>query len=230
MFYDKNKALDWVNQKSFPIVFKLRGGAGSANVTLVKNKSSAIKLINQAFGKGFSQFNKFTYLKDRFVKWRTGKDSLIGVCKALVRLVKTTDYAKLKGREKGYAYFQEFIPNNLFDIRIIVVGNRAFAIKRMVRKMILEHLVVEVLYERKFDINCVRIAFNINKILKSQSIAFDFVFDKNSNPLIVEISYGFSKKVYDACTGYWDSKLKWHKEKINPQGWMIQHILDDVEN
>jgi glutathione synthase/RimK-type ligase-like ATP-grasp enzyme len=36
--------------------------------------------------------------------------------------------------EKNYVYFQDFIPQNDFDIRIIVIGKRAFAIKRMVRK------------------------------------------------------------------------------------------------
>ena len=45
-------------KRLFPKVFKLRGGAGAANVKLVKSKRDFIKLINKAFGRGFSQFNR----------------------------------------------------------------------------------------------------------------------------------------------------------------------------
>ena len=38
VFYSKEDAIDWVEQHEFPKVFKLRGGAGSANVKLVKTK------------------------------------------------------------------------------------------------------------------------------------------------------------------------------------------------
>src|SRR5690606_30510504 len=36
VFYDKQVALQWANTTSYPKVFKLKGGAGSANVKLVK--------------------------------------------------------------------------------------------------------------------------------------------------------------------------------------------------
>ena len=59
-----------------------------------------------------------------------------------------------------------------------------------------------------------------------QSVAFDFVEDENSNPLIVEISYGFGTKGIDNAPGYWDSSLQWHEGKFNPQGWMVEELLD----
>ena len=65
---------------------------------------------------------------------RLGKSTLWNVIKGVIRLACTTEYSRVTGREKGYIYFQEFIPGNEFDIRIIVVGDKAFAIKRMVRK------------------------------------------------------------------------------------------------
>jgi glutathione synthase/RimK-type ligase-like ATP-grasp enzyme len=37
VFYDKDEAIEWVNSTLFPKVFKLRGGASSLNVRLVKN-------------------------------------------------------------------------------------------------------------------------------------------------------------------------------------------------
>ena len=134
VFYSKDEALEWVNKTTFPKVFKLRGGAGASNVRLVHTKSEAVSLVKKAFGKGFSQFNRWGYCKERFNKWRTGKDSLVGVCKGIARLFVPTEFAKMHAPEKGYVYFQDFIPDNQYDIRIVVVNmNKAFGIKRLVR-------------------------------------------------------------------------------------------------
>ena len=227
VFYDKKQALNWAESTIYPKVWKLKGGAGAANVKLVRSKKDAIKLINTAFGKGFSQFNRLGNLKERYRKYKSGKDSLLGVAKGVGRLVIPTEFAKLQSRERGYAYFQEFVPNNEFDIRIIVIGDKAFAVKRMVRdndfrasgsgnaKYDKEHI----------DIRCVQIAFDLNKKIKAQSIGYDFVFDQNNNPQIVELGYGFAVSFYDACPGYWDSSLNWHEGKFNPQEWMVEEVV-----
>lgn len=65
VFYTKQEALDWVDKTSFPKVFKLRGGAGAANVRLVHSKSEAKKLIRKAFGRGFTQFDGWGYFKEK---------------------------------------------------------------------------------------------------------------------------------------------------------------------
>ena len=71
--------------------------------------------------------------KDRYLKWKDGKIDLFHLLKSCGHLLVPTEYARLHGREKGYVYFQEFIPDNAFDIRIIVCGKRAFGIKRLER-------------------------------------------------------------------------------------------------
>lgn len=57
IFYNKADALKWIEETNFPKVFKLRGGAGSANVQLVQTKYQAVKLIKKAFGKGFKNYD-----------------------------------------------------------------------------------------------------------------------------------------------------------------------------
>jgi hypothetical protein len=118
------------------------------------------------------------------------------------------------------------IPNNKYDIRICVVGNKAFGLKRLIRKNDFRASGSgNIIYKKQeIDERCVQIAFNINEKIKAQSIAFDFVFDANNNPLIVEISYGFVVKVYDPCEGYWDKDLNWHEEAFNPYGWMVDLV------
>lgn len=227
VFYDKKEAIDWVNATSFPKVFKLKGGAGAANVKLVRSKADALKLINKAFGKGFPQFDRMGHFKERLAKYKSGKDTILGIVKGFARLLIPTDFAKQQSREKGYIYFQEFIPNNDSDIRVIVIGNKAFGLKRAVREGDFRASGSgNISYEKDLiDTRCVEIAFEVNKKINSQSIAYDFVFDQNNNPLIVEISFGFAVMAYDDCPGYWTSDIQWHEGKFNPQEWMIEEML-----
>lgn len=230
VFYTKKEAIDWINNTTFPKVFKLRGGAGATNVRLLKTKKEAKRLTYKAFGKGFSQFYRLGNLKERIRRYKEGKDSITGIFKGIGRLFIPTMYSKMRYREKGYIYFQDFIPNNKYDIRIIIIGDKAFGIKRIVRDNDFRASGSgNILYESDcIDEKCVRIAFDVNRIIKSQSIAFDFVFDENKEPLIVEISYGFVVSVYNKCPGYWDIQLNWHEGNFNPQLWMVENLINSL--
>lgn len=227
VFYAKSEALEWIKNTSFPKVFKLRGGAGSANVQLVKSKSQAISLANKAFGKGFKQFDGWGNFKERLRKFKNGNTSFFDVCKGFIRIFYTTDFAKVTGREKGYVYFQDFIDNNNCDIRIIVIGEKAFAMKRMVRENDFRASGSGVTFYKQeiFDIRSVKISMDITRQLKAQCLAFDFVYKKGV-PLLLEISYGFSIEIYDACEGYWDKDLNWHTGPFISQNWMVDLMKD----
>lgn len=224
IFYDKQQALNWAKETSYPKVFKLKGGAGASNVKLVKNYSQAVALINKAFGRGFSQFDRLGYFKERFNKFKNGKDTFIGVVKGFARVFIVPQFAKQQPAEKGYIYFQEFIPKNTSDTRVIVIDDKAFAIKRKVRENDFRASGSgEIDYDfQNIDKKCLKSAFEVHKKLGSQCTAFDFIFDENGNPLIVEISYGFSVEAYDNCQGYWDEKLVWHNGKFKPQEWIVE--------
>ena len=227
VFYTRHEAKEWIKIATFPKVFKLRGGAGASNVKLVKSKSQAISLVNKAFGRGFPVYDKIGSLKERLRKYRKGKTDLSDVVRGFMRLAVTTPLARMLGRDRGYIYFQEFIEGNTFDIRIIVIGDKAFAIKRMNRENDFRASGSGSIIYEKSHINerCVKIAFDVNKQLQNQSIAFDFVFDNANNPLIIEISYGFVPAAYDKCTGYWDTDMQWHEGSFNPQGWMVENLI-----
>ena len=60
----------------------------------------------------------------------------------------------------------------------------------------------------------------------SQCTAYDFIYDDKRNPLLVEISYGFSIEFYDPCPGYWDSDLNYHHQKFIPQHWMVEDLIN----
>jgi glutathione synthase/RimK-type ligase-like ATP-grasp enzyme len=227
IFYSKLEALKWADKTSYPKVFKLSTGSGSDNVRLVNSKSEARRLIRQAFGKGFKQYNAWRNLKERFRKYRNGKTTLWDVVKGIIRLVHTTEYSRVTGKEIGYAYFQDYIPLNDHDIRVIVIGDRAFAIKRMVRKGDFRASGSgEILYAKElFDDEIISLSFDLAGKLGTQCVAFDFVND-NGKPMIVEISYGFAPAGYDPCPGYWDKDLNWHKGSFDPYGWMVDDLIN----
>ena len=230
VFFDKKNALNWVENSQYPVVFKLRGGAGSSNVKLIKSAAEARSIVKKAFGKGFANFNAWGNLKEVIRKKWLGKISWYHVIESVALLVYPPRFARVMGREYGYVYFQEFIPANDHDIRVIVIADKAFAIKRMVRTNDFRASGSGFIKYGKenFDDQTILIAFDIAKKLNTQVVAFDFIY-KNGYPLIIEISYGFVKEGYDACQGYWDSNLNWHEGKFNPYGWMVEEVIKAVD-
>lgn len=231
VFYNKQDALEWIEKEDFPKVFKLRGGAGSQNVRLILTRKKAKRKVYKAFGHGFPAYDPVDSLKDRWRLYRLGKTDLRDVIKGVLRFVIPPPYSIVRGRERGYIYFQEYIPNNDSDIRVIVIGDKAFAIKRMVREGDFRASGSgNILYSKElFDENIIRLAFTLSEILNSQCVAFDFI-NSNGKNLIVEISYGFTPAGYDPCPGYWDRKMSWHDGKFNPYGWMVENLINDIKD
>ena len=230
IFFNREDAIKWSNTINFPIVFKLSTGAGSSNVKLVHSESDAIKLINKSFGEGHSPLDRKALFKDRI--WHIKRDknlkSILGFLKGVARLVIPTKFEIISGKEKNYVYFQDFIPNNNSDIRIIIIGKRAFAIKRNVREDDFRASGSGSIEYSKdlFDQRCIEISFNISKKLNFNCMAYDYVFDQLDNPLLVEISYGFNKNVYYPCPGYWDDSLNWIEGFFKPEDFMIEDIIN----
>lgn len=230
VFYTKDDAIAWAESASFPKVFKLKGGAGSTNVFLAHKKKDAVRLIQKSFGTGFSQFDRINNLKEVWRKLLATDESKINILKGIGRSIFVSEFARLQSNEQQYAYFQDFIPNNDSDIRVIVVGNKAFALKRMTRENDFRASGSgEIKFDHQLiDIETIKISFETSKKMNSQCIAFDYIFDVDLQPLIVEISYGFAMDTYDSCEGYWTQDLVFHAEKFNPQQWMVQDVINNI--
>lgn len=229
VFYANKEAKEWVKNTDFPKVFKLRGGAGSQNVRLVKSKHDAKQLIRRSFGRGFSQYAAWSNLKERIRKFKKGQTSFFEVVKGIIRLGYPTEFSRIRGKERGYIYFQDFIPDNDSDIRVVVIDKKAFAIKRMAREDDFRASGSgTILYDKSlFDEEIIRLSLDLSDKLKSQCVAFDFVY-KGETPLLVEISYGFTPEGYDPCPGYWDQDMNWQQGSFNPYGWMVESVLNKI--
>jgi hypothetical protein len=227
-FYEEADAMAWAETADFPKVFKLRGGSASANVRLVRTRDEAKRLIYQAFHGGFANYDGWGSLKERWRKYRLGKAGIIEPVKGLIRLFQPPPYAKTMGREMGYVYFQDFIPGNTYDTRVAIIYGKAIALRRYVRKNDFRASGSGLMeFDRElFDERCIRIAFEVTEKLNAQCVSFDFVFNEQNEPLIVEISYGYVMESYDRCLGYWDRNLNWHEGKYDHEGWMVEALYE----
>jgi hypothetical protein len=228
VFYDQKTALAWLDKSSYPIVFKLRGGAGALNVRLVSTKKAAIQLTKKAFSNGFAYFERWEIFKQSI--WRARRDrnlrSLAALVyhlgRALIPFVK--DGTDLHSREIGYVYFQEFIPNNTFDDRLVVVGDSCFAVRRFCRTgdFRASGSGLKNYDSSVFPKHSIALAFKIADALKMQSVAIDLVYKPDGEPTVVEVSYGFVTSVYP---GYFDRELQWHEKKTSAPELILENLL-----
>jgi glutathione synthase/RimK-type ligase-like ATP-grasp enzyme len=231
VFYDLTEALQWIDGAVFPKVFKLRTGAGSLNVRLVRHAQEAHTLARQAFASGFRPVA--SYQQDARKRFRTARQrrDLFGVVKRLPRTLATIrQLNRAMRRERGYIYFQDFIANNQFDTRVAIIGNRAFAFTRNVRPGDFRASGSgDIVYDvHRIRPQCVRIAFEVMRKVGSQSLAFDFVLAANQQPMIVEVSYSYDPAAVYQCTGHWDAQLKWHQGHMWPQDAILIDLLEDL--
>ncbi|HWV59176.1 MAG TPA: hypothetical protein VN034_00865 [Sphingopyxis sp.] len=230
IFYDRAEALAWAETASFPKVWKLRGGAGSQNVRLVRTREQARRHINRSFGRGWGH-DRFAALKERI--WHLRRDrswaSFLAIARGVGRAIVPHAKHRHGGVERNYAYFQDFVPGNDFDIRVVTIGNRAFAIKRHTRDGDFRASGSgRIAYDmREIPVDCIALSFKISDRLAAQSMAYDYVF-RDGEILLVEISYAFSVAGYRDCPGFWDRKLNWHEDIVRPEAYMIEDVLTAI--
>jgi len=221
VFWDYQEALTFVNNTEYPLVFKLSVGAGSANVLKVDNRKEALGLVKLMFSTGIYPYT--------FNEYKSGDDNIVGKIKKIAKIllnmnVSTIPYHFLL--QKNYVYFQKFIPDNKFDIRITIINGKAFGYIRENRQDDFRASGSgRLIYDKdKIPIQSVEIGFSLINRLSMQSIACDFLLE-NNNVLINEISYSYVSDLVCNCKGYWDENLKWHNKAYCPEELHIEEFV-----
>jgi len=227
IFWDKKKALKWAESTDYPVVFKLRGGASSQNVLLVKKKSIAKKLIRRMFGSGINP-NKFSFSGSTKYKDFNLYKAIHHWGGNILRKYRNEDISPFWQIHKNYVLFQKFLPNNEYDTRITVLDERAFGYRRYVRKNDFRASGSHNFETNKklIDERCVETALRISKTMGFQSMTYDFLFNEKNEPEFTEISYTFVDWMVQTCPGYWDENLNWHKGHYWPQYFQLMDVLN----
>lgn len=219
VFFEEQNAVNWIKDQKH-LVFKLSKGAGSKNVKLV-DFHEAKTLINRMFKSGFDSFNT------SFPKFNT---SFFYSLKRYFfrRLPLNSHQNKLVGKEYNYVYFQEFLPNNNHDIRIVTFRDKAIGLRREVSKGSFKASGSGLInYNPEvIPLDCIQKAFDVSAKLNFQFMAYDFVLNSDKGYQIVEICHGVSPRSYEKCEGYWDRELNFKRFKTAPI--IEEFILQDL--
>ena len=236
VFWRKADALAWCEQGVFPVVAKLSGGAGSMNVKLIRSQKEARQYVEQCFS-GSGIVVRPALPTPHYCRWK------VRLKRALKRALQVGPYV-LANRfpalpdqtywmpQKNYALFQEFMSGNGYDTRVTVIGNRAFAFRRLNRPGDFRASGSgNIQYEPEaVDLRCIREAFVAAQKLKSQSMAFDFLFrGPAQEPVVGEISYCYADWAISRCPGYWDPDLTWHPGSVWPEEVHAEDFLARIQ-
>lgn len=231
VYWQRDKALEWARYTSYPKIAKLSSGASSNGVRMLHSKHDAIKWIKDLFSmhgrKRYSENQLSSPLR------RMIMSMLSGLPLVMADLAEETKsrFPSLDNHywtpEKNYALFQEFVPENEYDIRITVIGERAFAFTRINRPNDFRASGSgQIDYDKnKIDNSLLTHAFDCAAKLQMQSVAFDFIY-KGKEPLLLEISYAYNDEAVFQCGGYWTQSLEWIDKPMWPEE---AHVIDFLE-
>lgn len=228
IFFEEKDAETFIKNSPLPIVAKLKRGAGSSNVQLLNTKEEASNFIRKMFTTGVSPIPKvFNDMNQKLRMVKSIKSPLHVLKRVKGYLIRQKKLANFSAIEIGYVYFQKFLKQNDFDTRIVVIGKKAFGIIRLNRDNDFRASGSgRIEYDiAKIDVNMVGISFDVCKKLGTQSLAFDFIYNENGEPKIIEISYAFSTRAYDKCEGYWTENLQFLKNEVNAENFMIEDFI-----
>lgn len=197
----------------FPLVAKLSAGFQSGNVRMLRSIEEAENLIRHAFGGGLVSMDEPRSVVRKLLRHRLpGLRLLAG--KPLPRNI-----------QHGYLYLQEFLPGNAFDTRVTVIGERAFAFRRLNRPGDFRASGSgRIQWEPEpIDSDAIRLSFRIARRLETQSVAVD-VLRRGEECVAGEISYTYASWAVRDCPGHWTlqgnpdtGNLMWRTGRMRPE-------------
>jgi len=230
VFWHEEEALKFVEKASFPLVFKSSVGAGSTGVMLVRNKDEAISVIGKMFGHGLypNLYYNPEYMVPKIAS--RAKQSLKYLLRKDVPRIQETQPDWNYSLQKNYVYFQKFLKDNPYDIRITVIGDRAFGFVRHNRDNDFRASGSgKIDYDlKKIPMKAVQIAKEISSKAGFQSMAYDFLYDEKRELNISEISYGFLGSAVYNCSGYWGKDNKWVEGHYWPEELQAEDFIEYI--
>lgn len=219
LFFDEKQCERWLRHAKYPLVYKWAGGAGSTNVRLVRNFSEGNELMHKHFANIVE--TEFTTLHHVVA---------VGHCNNIWEQFNLNVIENMNIR--GVVLFQEFVPNNPYDVRVTTIGEKNLIFKRYVRDNDfrasgsgkIDYVVSEL------DVQAIKIARNITNMIQAQTMTYDFVFDQNGEFKICEMSYGFAEYAIHQAPGWYDSNLIFREERTDVFEDVLKMVVRGMEN
>lgn len=221
VFWNKEEAIEWANQTDYPKVFKLSTGDSGKNIVKVDSSKEARRLIERMFGVGIYSGS----LHKEQVSGISRKRRLVGRFREGIRHALTGEPVGVSRSkniilEKGYAYFQEFLPHD-FETIIRVIGDQIWASRsfplpgefRISGHTLRQGQVSARPSDRdpsQIDLRCVRMAFDMCERLGFSAMKMSILFH-DGDPVVSDICYTISPDNPDSppFPGIWNRNLEW---------------------
>lgn len=224
IWFDKAEASDWARKADYPLVIKLYAGASSTNVRLVNSADEAAAWIERLFGQGV-----YSLASVSRAPWGW-KRRIRAAAKSLLLGRPLNEKRSQWELHKNYVLFQEFIPDNPYDTRIAIIGNRGFGFRRYNRPNDFRASGSgDKNYDPdKIDHRAVRLGFRVAARLGAHTIFMD-ILRSGERRLVLEISYTSPSQQYP---GYWElcgQELVWRAGPIWGEEAQVQDFLARLE-
>lgn len=233
VFWYRGDAVDFCRTARYPVVIKLASGIMSRNVQMLHNFEEAEYWINRMFGAGLVGLEK-----PEVHGLQDVRDRARSAVRFLVKGLTPSPASAFAEIQRSYVLLQEFLPDNAFDTRVTVIGNRAFAFRRHNRPGDFRASGsgrIDWDYT-KVDPQMVRLAFAAQRKLSSQSLAIDGLY-RDGKPVIGEISYIYESWAVAECAGHWEldggdadgGELRWVEGHVWPEDAILEDFLATVD-
>jgi hypothetical protein len=137
----------------------------------------------------------------------------------------------------GYFYAQEFLPSNEFEISVIVVGNRAFAVRRFLQPGDFRTRGSSGRMDwdpEPIGEGAIRLAFHTARKLGAQTVALD-VLHRDREPVVMELTANYASWVVRKCPGHWvlhgepwSGSLEWAEGCTRAADAILEDFLDEM--
>lgn len=231
IFWTREAAEQFCERAAYPFVLKLAGGHQSANVRLVRNRREADFYVEELFGHGVASlgYRPASRLRLLLRRLRATARTLEGHNPYIPGVDAELHY--------GYFYAQEFLPGNEFEVSVIIVGNRAFAVRRFIQPgdFRTRGSSGRMDWSREsIGEDAIRLAFHAARKLGAQSVAID-ILRRSDDPVVIELTFNYASWVVRACPGHWvldgepeSGNLKWVEGTVRAADATFDDFLTEV--
>lgn len=218
------------NLFSFPIIAKLRNGSGSHNVKKINSVGELMNYAKKMFSSGINSAPSLLFKASSNIKSSKNLKTFVNRAKRIPEFLKSLSNAKKFNVEKGYVYLQEFIPNDGYDLKVVVIGDKLSFIGRNIREGEFRASGSgDIFFDKeKLTENVINSAFEASDKLGFKCMGYDYVINKNTGEgKIIEISYGFSHHALLEAKGYFDRSGIWHSQPLNAPEEILKNLLSE---
>lgn len=229
VFHSLSSLNEWsLREGKYPIVAKLRTGSGSANVVLIRSERELKNYGAKMFGAGLSGRPNTLLKVSSNLASAANWSEVIKRAKRAPEFLFTWQQASKLPRESGYVYLQDFISDVVNDLKVVVVGDRLSFIGRHVRSGDFRASGGgSLFYDRDLVTpQVIQVAFDAAEKLGSDCTGLDIVVNpKDGQPLVLEVSYGFSHSALMQAQGYFDRAGRWHDKPLNAPRYLLEKLI-----